>query len=252
MNKKTLIGLAIASAVGLSAIGAATFANDMGGDKWARWFGMMMGHGDHGPKGWFGFGGMFGGPQDMQDNPAHVALLAGDYDAFVAAHADMPFAKDITEEQFAKMSAKAKQGQAIQSAIADNDYAAYAAAVKVSYEEMSSQTFFNDMVAKQKTAAAVKAAFEAKDYDAYVAAVADTEQEGKFTEAQFTDMMNGKGKMKGEHKRGDNKWGLDIKGLLSGDYTAFQQAIAGTKLEGKITQDQFNSLVTKFQAKAQK
>ncbi len=248
MNKKTLVALAIASAVGLSAIWAATFANDIGGDKWGRWFGMMMGHGDHGPKGWFGFGGMFGGPQDMQDTPAHVALLAGDYDAFVTAIGDAPFAKDITEEQFNKMSAKAKQGQAIQEAIADNDYAAYVAAVKVTYEEMSSQTFFNDMVAKQKTAAAVKAAFEAKNYAAYVKAVAGTEEEGKLTEEQFTDRAEHK-----ENKADRKEARSDVQSaIMQGDYDTFVQAIAGTKLEGKVSEDQFNSLVTKFQAKGQK
>ena len=39
---------------------------------------------------------------------------------------------------------------------------------------------------------------------------------------------------------------------MQGDYDTFVQAIAGTKLEGKVSEDQFNSLVTKFQAKGQK
>lgn len=194
---------------------------------------------------------MFGGPQDDQNDPAHQALLSGDYTAFIAAIKDAPFAQDITQEQFTKMSDKAKQEQALHDAIKNNDYAAYSTIVKAEYEERSSQAFFNDIVAREKTMTAVKAAFEAKDYAAYVAAVKGTDQENKLTEAQFTEIANHK-EQKGERKehKGD-KMGIDIKGLLSGDYAAFTKAIAGTKLEGKITQDQFNSLVAKFQQKTQ-
>lgn len=87
------------------------------------------------------------------------------------------------------MTQRAQQEQAVQTAIENNDYAAYLTAVQTVFAEHSSASFFNDIVAKRLSAEKIKAAIEAEDYDAYVAAVQGTEREGKLTQEQFTAMI---------------------------------------------------------------
>ncbi len=115
--------------------------------------------------------------QGGENDVAHAAVLAGDYDAFLEAIADAPFADKITEEQFAKMTARVQQEQAIQSAIESNDYDAYLTVVQSVFAEKSSESFFNDLVSKRLLAEKIKTAIEAEDYDAYVEAVKGTERE---------------------------------------------------------------------------
>lgn len=257
MNNKKFIIATIAWVVGLSALGAVTFANNFEEGKWQWIVGGMMHHGERGMKGWFGMMGQGG-----ENEAAHAAVLAWDYSAFLEAIADAPFADKMTEEQFAKMVVRAQQEEAIQTAVENNDYAAYLTAVQSAFADRSSEAFFNDLVSKRLAAEKVKAAIETEDYDAYVEAVKGTEREGKLTEEQFADMITHKAdRMSGE--KGD-RWEDMRKGMqenkgirrwsntnlqaavMAWDYAAFVQAIAGTALEGKITQSQFDSVVAKF------
>lgn len=254
MRNKTLIITTIAWVVGLSALGAVTFANNTPAIQGQWMFAWMMPHGEH-PKGWFA---LFG-HQERKNDAAHTAMLAWDYAAFIAAIGDAPFAEDITEEQFATIAAKMQQEQAIQSAIENNDYDAYLTVVQSVFAQTSSEAFFNDMVTKRLVAEKIKAAIEAEDYEAYVQAVAGTEHEWRVTEEQFAEMIDHKtdmmswDKREGMRKNMQNNRGVKNSSnaslqaaVMAGDYDAFVQAIAGTALEGKITELQFDSVVAKF------
>lgn len=255
MNNKKFIIATIAWVVGLSALGAVTFANEIP-DVQGQWmFGGMMHHGERWPKAWMGMFGQEGGKNEA----AHAAVLAWDYAAFLEAVGDAPFVDKITEDQFNKMTVRAQQQNAIDVAIENNDYDAYLTAVQSVFSEKSSEEFFNDLVSKRLTAEKIKAAIEAEDYEAYVEAVEWTEREGKLTEEQFAEMIAHKAdRMSGERPENMRKGMQENKGVrrwsntnlqaavMAWDYDAFLQAIAGTALEGKISETQFNTVVEKF------
>ena len=88
--------------------------------------------------------------------------------------------------------------QAINTAITNNDYTAYLAAIKGTAKEGKvTQAQFTAMVtkhqkelAKQQQRTAINTAITNNDYTAYLAAIKGTAKEGKVTQAQFTAMVN--------------------------------------------------------------
>ena len=88
--------------------------------------------------------------------------------------------------------------QAMNTAITNNDYTAYLAAIKGTVKEGKvTQTQFTAMVtkyqkklAKQQQKTAINTAITNNDYTGYLAAIKGTAKEGKITQAQFTRMVN--------------------------------------------------------------
>ncbi len=81
--------------------------------------------------------------------------------------------------------------QAINTAITNNDYTAYLAAIKGTTKEGKvTQAQFTTMVTKQQHKVAMSTAITNNDYTAYLSAIKGTAKEGKVTQAQFTAIVN--------------------------------------------------------------
>ena len=80
----------------------------------------------------------------MGNSDAQKAITANDYTAFVAAIKGTPMEGNITQEQFNHMVSAQTRRTAIETAIENNDYAAFTKANTVS------QTEFAEMVKMHK------------------------------------------------------------------------------------------------------
>lgn len=81
--------------------------------------------------------------------------------------------------------------QAINTAITNNDYTAYLAAIKGTTKEGKvTQAQFTTMVTKQQHKVAMSTAITNNDYTAYLSAIKGTAKEGRVTQAQFTAIVN--------------------------------------------------------------
>ena len=139
--------------------------------------------------------------------------------------------------------------QAINTAITNNDYTAYLAAIKGTAKEGKvTQAQFTAMVTKHQQKSAMNTAITNNDYDAYLAAIKGTTKEGKVTQAQFTSMVT---KHQKELAKQQQRTAINT-AITNNDYTAYLAAIKGTAKEGKVTQAQFTAMVNHMQKKTTK
>ena len=139
----------------------------------------------------FGFGGLGG---HAPSNQTRAAIAAGDYNAFVAS---LNGTGNVTEAQFTTLTQRVQRGAAMrtaqtaaQAAIANNDYAAWQAALApvTTNATTLTQDRFNGLVQLHQDEAAVQAAVTANDFAAWKQAVGqlETTRVSMLTQADFT------------------------------------------------------------------
>ena len=122
-----------------------------------------------------------------------------------------------------------QQKQAMQTAIQNNDYAAY---VKAYETAKLTQDQFSAIVKMNQAKSSIDAAITKGDFVAYTAAVKGTSMENKVTETQFKDMVA---------KHTQRTALRDA--VTANDYTAFVAAVKGTPMEGKVSKEAFATMV---------
>lgn len=165
MNKSLIVGLTVVLAVCLVAAGA--FA--------------------------FGFGGQPGG---HPSNQTKAAIEAGDYNAFVAS---LNGTTNITQTQFNALVTRYQKGtamrtemQAVQQAIANNDYAAWQTAMTtINPNADVSQTQFNALVKIAQDEQQVQQAGKNNDFTAWKTAMSTLAQDraNDLTQADFNQYV---------------------------------------------------------------
>ena len=200
---------------------------------------------------------------------AKNAIAANDYAAFITAIAGTRLEGRIDEEKFTKIVEKTAKKNAVRSAIENNDYAAFQnAVVGTKYEGKVDEERFAKLVEKKAKKDGIKTAVENNDYAAFQASAEGTHYAKKITDeatfAKFVEAKNlakagdkeaarailkeiqikPKNKKGKKQKKGSSAISREVQTAIkeafeNNDYAAFTAAVAGTQLEGRYSEEDF-------------
>ena len=208
-----------------------------------------------------------GGAPFAQD--AKDAIAANDYAAFTTAIAGTRLEGRVDEEKFAKIVEKTAKKDAVSAAIINNDYEAFTnAVVGTKYEGKVDEERFAKLVEKRSKKDGIRAAVENNDYAAFQSSAEGTHYAAKITDeatfAKFVEAKNlakagdkeaarailkeiqikPKNKKGKKQKKGSSAISREVQAAIkeafeNNDYAAFTAAVAGTQLEGRYSEEDF-------------
>ena len=199
---------------------------------------------------------------------AKNAIKSNDYAAFQTVVAGTRFEGKIDEEKFTKIVEKTAKKTAARVSIENNDYEAFQnAVVGTKYEGKIDEKRFLKLVEKKIKKDDIKNAIENNDYAAFQRSAVNIRYAEKITdEATFAKLVEAKNlvksgdkeaamvifkelQIKPKHKKGifkkkgfvlpREKQAAIKEAFNNLDYAAFTAAVAGTKLEGKYSEEKF-------------